>query len=84
MSDSNKEGQRQLMLDAGYAPAADAAKACGRELSTIHRWADQEKVQCARSGRRLYIAIDSLAEMHEGNPVIAARVEALRVVKDTG
>jgi len=66
------------MKEAGFISASAAAEACGRDLSTLHRWADQGKVDAVRSGRRLFVRLDSVAALHKGNRVILNRLEELR------
>jgi len=66
-----------IMHADGFVPASAAAEAVGRDLSTIHRWAQQEKVRSARSARLLYVDLASLKELHEGNAPILRRLDAL-------
>lgn len=69
---------QELMWNNGYVSAAEAAEATGRNLSTIHRWVQGGKVEGARSARRLFVSVDSLAKLFESNSIIRDRVLGLR------
>lgn len=69
------KAHNEMMEAAGFVSAARAAEIVGRELSTIHRWANEGKCQCARSGRRLYIELVSLREVFLDNPVVLQRID---------
>ena len=56
----------------------DIARAIGRDLSTVHRWASAGRVKATRSGgTRLYIEVKSVIELFDGNPIVAERLKEL-------
>jgi lactam utilization protein B len=67
------------MMRAGYAPAAMVAEHLDKALSTIHRLATSEGIECARDGRALYVKLESLATHYDGqkNAPIASQVRKL-------
>ena len=66
------------MRRAGYASAAQVAKALCKVLSTIHRMAKRGDVACLRDGDCLYLSIADLEKKYAANPWIFRRVNALR------
>lgn len=60
------------MLKAGYAPAADVARALSKALSSIHRLVADGHVEGTRDGRALYVKMDSAAAYFDadGNQVM--------------
>ncbi len=77
---SNTTNIDNIMRADGYVAAPVAAEAVGRDLSTIHRWAHDDKVKSARSARLLYINLQSLRDLHDGNEPVLKRLEALEAI----
>jgi hypothetical protein len=52
----------EKLRDAGFIPAAEAARRCGIDASTIHRWADSGEVIVQRVGHRLFVSAAAMVE----------------------
>ena len=64
-----------IMLDAGYVPAADVARVLHKAVSTVHRMAEEQRIEGTRDGRALYISLASLRDCYADNPAILAVIE---------
>jgi hypothetical protein len=78
------KGTNEVMVDAGYLPAAMVAAAIGKALSTVHRMVQSGKLRFVRDGTALYIETQSLNDYYKGNiPMLVAisraRTELTRV-----
>lgn len=72
--------QSQIMRDAGYITAAEAAEAIGVDnVGTIHRMVRTGRLKGARAGTHWYVSVKSLLRAHAGAPPLIARIEALGV-----
>ena len=72
--------QREIMRDAGYITAAEAAEALGvGNVGTIHRMVKSGRVKGARAGVHWYVSVNSLLLAHAGTPPLIKRIEALGV-----
>lgn len=63
------KSEKQLMAEAGWVPANDAAVGLGVELSTIHRRVQGGKLRGQRVGSHLYVAGTELLSSVIGSPL---------------
>lgn len=69
----------ETMEAGGYVSAAKAALATSRAVSTIHRQVEREELASTRAGRELYVSVQSLLDLYDGNDIITARIRELGV-----
>lgn len=70
----------QIMRQAGFVSAADAAKAVGlSHPSNIHKMVNKGKLKGQRAGVHLYVSVASLLEAYKEAEPIVARIKALGV-----
>lgn len=70
--------QEEIMHEAGYVSAADAARAVGlSHVGGIHRMAKAGHLRASRVGVHWYISAASLLRFYGGNPVEAKVKEML-------
>lgn len=72
--DNARTSEVDRMREAGYVPAGKVADVLGHSPSTVHRWADAGQINVLRVGggrqrKRLFIELESLRKLLEGNPV---------------
>lgn len=60
----------------GYIPASEAAEMAGRPITTIYRWAEQNKVKYRKVASAWYVEEASLRE-HLGPDAILAEPKAV-------
>ncbi len=72
--------QSQIMRDAGYVTATEAAEAIGaNSVGTVHRMVKSGRLKGARAGTHWYVSVKSLLLAHADCPPILARIETLGV-----
>ncbi len=77
--------QAEIMREAGYVTAAEAAEAIGvANIGTIHRQVTTGRLIGTRVGRHWYVSVKSLLDAHADAPPLLKRIKALGVdPKDT-